>query len=298
MSDTNDELNYYYYFILYGLSFIVCLLFLFISVKNKLYRKIITEYIQYILIAEIIFCISKCLCFLRFNEEKNYSTPVPIIQLTLDVFSNILTISSTFFVALKIYDSVYNNSKLYRKYNALYWSRISIAVISIAFAVIIGCLHGLKYNKEEKCNIIICAMDDLIGNIVNGVYLVIMLIVFIICLLNFKSLNKGRNEVDPENEFLKQKLEILTQRVIFFPLGVCLVWFIFISVQYILEPFSLGSDVKNTNLTHFYFIFTGVRGLIYPLLCLLMNNDFKRHILDCGSHSNRSSVAAIDLYSN
>lgn len=295
----------YYFFILYGLSFLICSFFLFISIKNKLYKKIVTEYIQYILIGEIVFCLSKLLCFCRKREDNKISTYeedtiIKITQLSIEVFSNTMIITSTFFVALKIYDSIHMKSKLYSKNNTLLWSRIIIGAVSLAFSVFVGCYHGLilVYDKNNKnnekdlvrCNQIVCGMINVIGYFIDVIYLLIMLAVFILCVLNYIDLKQKYNKLDQNEELIKQKLESLTQRVLFFPLGSCLLWFSFLTMQIIISFFDDSFQDNNLSVLKFMFIFTGVRGLLYSLLCLLMNSDFKKTIFFCSLNSEMKSI--------
>lgn len=264
------------YLSIIGISFAIGLITLVLTIKSKAYLNLTGEFMIYVLLSELLYCISRFFTLVRTGEiEQMNLNPLNLVQICFSIFCDSLTLFCSVTISLILYDTLVKYSSLFSKTNAKIISRCLIFCASFLFTIIIGILQYANIDTAE-CSILSCHMSQKINLYViwifNIIVIILAIIVGITLVYGCKLLKNQKMMEDLVG--LKGKIAKVFYQLLLYPFISIFLWFIR------LFPQLFSFITKESGENHLYWIPTSIRCLTYSIGFILVQNDLRMKIIN------------------
>lgn len=263
---------------IFGISMLFGLFTLIIALKNRFYKQLLSEFMIYVMVSEIIYAVSRFFCLTRENidEVLGKNLYFNMTQIFASVGCDLCTLLTTLFISFKIIDGILNSSKMFSLKITQYSLRIIIFFLSFGLAIIICFIQvyvfesDLYNEKHLLCNVLSCQLSAdinvyVVYFIIALTFLILLVIVVAIIYLNVQlMLFKKQNTL---NSRISSNINSMQFKLWIYPIVSCAFW----AWRFIYQAVSLGT-VPNF-VIWLYSISNGLRTSIYSLVFILSNNE-------------------------
>lgn len=289
---------------------LICSLFVVIVTKIKLKPALFNYFIIQIIVSEIFDELNILSGILmdqvQYKNFENYDYRMSICfsQIYIGLFTCLWTLTASFFLSLKLYDTIFYRKKIFsnnflQKYSNIF-SILFPAIISYIFWAIqvtnqsldIGDRSGY-YSKTKKTNTylhfrhIYCFIEDILLHLL---FSIVLLLIIANSFLSFKSWKKVSDAKkafisinDESRESIKQNLKKMNEiqnSLFLYPILANILWISFFILNYFF-------DAMNDNRDNYWFQFfswvysalISLRQLSYTLLYFFTNGYLKEYFL-------------------
>ena len=312
------------------ISFIslICSIFVVYVTVKKIKMNIIHKLIVQIIVSEIIDEINILLSIISDSQGKmnfeNYDFRMHICftQIYLSVFSCIWTLTSSFFISIKLYDIIINKNRIFKRNNFLSQYLLFITIsVPIIISYILWAVHvGMRvtslqldqmyidkrYTGTQYIKLIFCWLGKEVTIPLTIIVAILILgnIYFSIfrgwCFLR-RMKNNIIEQTDEDNFSANNRIKSIEsiQGILFlYPIISCLIWLIFFLFIFLFY-FRYGNETSTVS-SIFFCIFMTIRQTIYVLVYFLSQKNLRKYTLSylkcqCNKKSSRTQSAGVIL---
>lgn len=297
--------NRYWVLSIFGISGVLSSIILGIGLYKKVYRSLLSEFMMYIIISEIINSFSKLLSLNRYNMMIPFENFIAkwdkVMQLYIGIFVDTCTILTTLIISIKIYDGSAYCSKIFKNKSYQIVARIVILTVPVFISILLGSIHMLTYPKqiqssslndiEKLCDLISCRVDDPILMGQYSINIVFIGLTVIINVLTVIFLRKKKREISSKittqslsSTLIKATVDNINSsefKIYLFPFINIIIWLVFMSCNLYYHNISEGGLKKYKYPLYYlwlYSIFHGLRGVLYSLLFIFTRSELINYI--------------------
>ena len=290
--------------------------------KKKLDKVIANQFIIQLTISEMINNLNSFFIIV-FNsigtKQEKYSERMRVCysQMFTGLFSNFYTLSSSFLIAFRIYDVLYNNSKIFKKPNNVRKAKLFSFYVSVLLSYVIWMIQmskfqTYKYSSVFYFKIISCSVGFEMDIVVIILYILFILAIsfFSIKSIIFMKQFKERlaendeplyEEEDVEgNEDQIKKAKKIQKHLILFPLITFILFTMLVIEKLLALTIKNGTESQKTVIIICYVLYvisSVLRGIIFVLVYLFTHDFFREVFIElicCSKCKNSNNDNQID----
>lgn len=303
------------FYSLNSISLVITSFILFISFRKNILRMFINQFMIYILISEVLNMLVKYFSFTRnscFNLDlitNECRTPdfFANIQLNIEIFTEILTITAALVIALKINDS-FCSQQIFKLKWVQTVSHIGIIAFSIVVSLSIGLYQHFHYQKKYsdrtihtgKCLVLNCHTAN---NLVKTQVIIISLLIlslFIISMINYLFLKHQSKRLSFDIDVLfnqtQASIEIkkTLKRIMVLPISTFVIYialYLDRLIKVIIGPSSqdIREGTSYTVLGYCFGITNGLKGALFSSIIVFIVSDIKESLFEFFRQSNKTN---------
>lgn len=308
------------FYCLNSISLVITGFILLISIYQKIYRILLSQFLMYILISEVLNMAVKYLSFTRnscFDKEITNDCRTPDlpanIQLIIEIFSEMWTITSALVIALKINDSFRPQFQVFKQKWVQRMSQIGVVVFSLGVALAIGLYQVLFYQKEYpdrniytgRCLVMNCHLANSL--VITQVSIMLLLIISLstISVINYSYIKQETKKLSLNLDVVLNQIQTLNQikralkKIMILPtFTFCIYILLYLDriVKVIITPTNVEISKYKLYLYlgYAFGITNGLKGILFSIIILFIVTDLKDSLFSCFKKTKESDSTQHD----